>query len=308
MKQFVTKLYRLHGDQSEEVDKILTKIAPEKVCKQPHTLEHSKLGALSSNVEILPEDGFRRPVVKLASSTPGPRLATVRDICTVRTPRDSLRVINHLQLSDDDCRYVRGISLLGLATEYSVKKLKTVLMGNGGKGWVESKQLSVKQWYRSEANEIAHCRNGEPERKSIVIGTISKVNLPKALQNFADNLTELGQYVDLESLENCPEYLKGAAVIVCGNDSGQGYCREGIRFVNRINSNAGSKVFITTLMEGSDKSLSLFQKQALFSTLSSLRNLSSINIGGQFRRLLKISCMDYEAAAEDVGQQVCKLL
>ena len=121
MKQFVTKLYALNGDQPDEVDKILTKIAPAKERKKSHTLEQSKLGSLSSNVEILPEDGFRKPEVKLANSTPGPRLAKVRDINTVRSPSDSLRVINHLQLSDDDCRYIRGISLLGLATVYSVK-------------------------------------------------------------------------------------------------------------------------------------------------------------------------------------------
>ena len=308
VKQFVAKLYGLNGGQPDEVDKILTKIAPAKECNKSHTLEPSKIGSLSSNVEILPEDGFRKPEVKLANSTPGPRLSKVRDITTVRSPSDSLRVINHLQLSNDDCRYIRGISLVGLSSEYSVTKLKASLMGNEGKGWVEARQVSVKQWFRNKAQEVDHYKNGQPVRKSIVIGSIDKVNLKAALQNFADKLTELGQYLGLESLEDCPESLKGVvAVLVCGNDSGQGYCREGVRFVNRINSNSGSKVFITTLMEGSDKSLSLFQKQALFSTLSSLRNLSSIHIGGQVRQLIKISCMDYEAAAEDVGQQVCNL-
>ena len=134
---------------------------------------------------------------------------------------------------------------------------------------------------------------------------IDKSKIVAALQNFADNLTELGQFVDLSSMENCPELLKGAAVIVVGDDSGVGYCREGFRIVNRVQSNSGSKLFITSLMEGSDKSLSLFQKQALFDSLSPLRNLSSINIGGKVRKLIKISCLDYEAAAESFGQQVC---
>ena len=116
VKQFVAKLYDLYGDYTEEVNKILVRITPEKECNITHTFEHCKIGPLSNNVDILPADGFRRPEVKLANSTPGPRLSKVRDVCTVRSPSDSLRVINHLQLSDDDCRYVRGISLLGLAT------------------------------------------------------------------------------------------------------------------------------------------------------------------------------------------------
>ena len=71
-----------------------------------------------------------------------------------------------------------------------------------------------------------------------------------------------------------------------------------------MNANSGSKLFVTTIMEGTDKSLSLFQKQAVFSSLSDLRNLTTIRMGGKERTLIKFSCMDYEAAAEDVGTQV----
>ena len=130
---------------------------------------------------------------------------------------------------------------------------------------------------------------------------IKKENIVTAVQHFADSITD---YVDMQSYDNCPEVLNDCAVIVLGNDAGQGFTREGIRFVNRVNANAGSKVFVTTVMVGTDKTLSLFQKQAVFSGLSSLRNLSSIRIGGRERKLVKISCMDYEAAAEDVGTQV----
>ena len=124
------------------------------------------------------------------------------------------------------------------------------------------------------------------------------------MQHFADSLTQQGDYVDMQSYDNCPEVLRDCAVIILGNDSGQGYTREGIRFVNRSNANAGHKVFVTTVIVGTDKSLSLFQKQAVFSSLSALRNLSSVRIGGRDRKLVKFSCMDYEAAAEEVDTQV----
>ena len=63
-------------------------------------------------------------------------------------------------------------------------------------------------------------------------------------------------------------------------------------------------MFVTTVMEGTDKSLSLFQKQSMFSSLSGLKNLTTIRMGERERKLIKISCMDYEAAAEDFGTQV----
>ena len=111
-------------------------------------------------------------------------------------------------------------------------------------------------------------------------------------------------FVDLQNLDNCPEPLHDCVVMILGNDSGQGFTREGLRFVNRRNANAGNKVFVSTVMLGTDKSLSLFQKQAVFSSLTQLRNLTSIKIGGRERKLIKFSCMDYEAAAEEVGTQV----
>ena len=111
----------------------------------------------------------------------------------------------------------------------------------------------------------------------------------------------------MQSLEHCPKVLEDKVIIVCGNDSGQGFCREGIRFCNRKNANSGGKIFVSAVMQGSDKSLSLFQKQQLFNSLSALRNLSTIQMGGKERALVKFSVMDYEAAAEDVGTQVLSL-
>ena len=264
----------------------------------------SQSRSFANNVDNLPLDGFRRPDPGLAISTPGPRVATVRDIFTPHTASDSLRIINHLQLSNDDCRYVKSISLVGLNTEYSVKKLRSKLMGNYGKGWVEADKISVKKWFRKPENEDENYKNGQPARKEIVIGKIPKEHMHAAVQHWADILTDQGQYVDMQSLENCPEDLHDSVVLVLGNDSGQGYCREGLRFCNRVNANSGGKVFVTTIMQGTDKSLSLFQKQALFSSLSALRNITTIKMGGKEQKLIKISCMDYEAAAEDFGTQV----
>ena len=87
--------------------------------------------------------------------------------------------------------------------------------------------------------------------------------------------------------------------------SGQGFSREGVRFGNRLQANSGSKVFVTTLVEGSDKPLSLYQKQYLFSSHTGLRGMNTIQMGGKQRKLIKISSMDYEAQAEELGTQVC---
>ena len=137
-------------------------------------------------------------------------------------------------------------------------------MGNTGKGWVEVEQLSFKQWFRNKDQEISHYKNNQPVRKEVFVGRIKDENMIPAVEYFASCVED---YIDLESLENCPESLKGCAVMIVGNDSGQGYTREGLRFVNRKNANSGNKVFVSTVMLGTDKSLSLFQKQAVFSSL-----------------------------------------
>ena len=93
-------------------------------------------------------------------------------------------------------------------------------------------------------------------------------------------------------------------VVVLGNDSGRGFCREGLRFCNRENANHGSKIFVTTMVEGSDKGFSLYQKQEFFSSLSGLRGHNTIKMGGKVRKLFKFSAMDYEASHEDFGTQV----
>ena len=302
VKQFVAKLYHIQEGSHYEVEKILLRLAPSKECKRRHVIEPKSANTINNNVANMPAEDFRVPLGQLANSTPGPRLPPVTDVLTTRSPIDSLRIINHLQLSDADCRYIRGISLVSLATEYSVKKVKCEVMGNGGKGWVESEKLSFKQWFRDEEQEVKHFKNGHPARKEVVVGKIRKENIVAAVQHFADSITD---YVDMQSYDNCPEILHDTAVCIMGNDAGQGFTREGIRFVNRANANDGSKVFVTTVMVGTDKSLSLFQKQAVFSSLSVFRNLSSVRIGGRHRRLVRISAMDYEAAAEEVGTQVC---
>ena len=187
---------------------------------------------------------------------------------------------------------------MGLATEYSVNQLRREIMGNRGQGWVKASRVSIKTWYREEEQEIRHHVNGEPVRRDIIIGSIVKENILSTIQHFIDIISEQGQFVELQTFENCPEILVNCVVLVLGNDSGAGYTREGVRIVNRIHGNARSKVYLTNLMMGSDKGLSCFQKQALFSSLSALRGVSTIKVAGQERKLIKISCMDYEAQAQ----------
>ena len=307
VKEFVGKLYNFNGeDRNTNVDKVLSKLTPDKECTRPHIAESNQAKMVSTNVRRLPDaGGFKKTSPDLALSTPGPRVAKVQDIYTPHTPSDSLRIMSHLQLSEDAARYVRSISLVGLASEYSIKQLRTELLGNGGKGWIQTEKLTFKKWFRKRANEVKNSKNGQPAVKEIIIGKIHKEDIIPAVQHWADTLSSSGQYVDMQDMANCPDILKDTVVLVCGNDSGQGHTREGIRFCNRNAANSGSKVFVTAVMVGTDKSLSLFQKQYLFSSLSALRNLTTIKMGGQERKVCVFTCMDYEAAAEDMGTQVC---
>ena len=204
LKKFVAKLYHVQEGSHNEVEKILFRLVPTKECKRRHVIEPKIVQTINNNVINLPEEGFIVPLAQLAYSTPGHRLPPVADVLTARSPKDSLRIINHLQLSDADCRYVKGISLVCLASEYSVKKAKCEVMGNGGKGWVESEKLSFKQWFRYEGEEMKHYKNGYPARKEIVVGRIRKENILEAVQHFAESITD---YVDMQSYENCPEIL-----------------------------------------------------------------------------------------------------
>ena len=308
VREFIGKLYEFNGeDKNAKVDNVLCKLTPE--CTRQHIAESSQAKMISKNVRRLPDaGGFKKPNPDLAPSTPGPRVSQVKDIYTPHTPRDSLRIMTHLQLSEDDGRYVRSISLVGLASEYSIKQLKTELLGNSGKGWVKAEKLTFKKWFRTRPNEIKNSENGKAAVKEIIIGKIPKEDIIPAVKHWADTLSRSDQYVDMQDMPDCPDILRDTVVIVCGNDSGQGHTREGIRFCNRTSANSGSKVFVTAVMVGTDKSLSLFQKQFLFSSLSALRNLTTIKMGGKERKVIKFSCMDYEAAAEDIGTQVCTLL
>jgi hypothetical protein len=313
VREFISILYNVRvGQKKDKVNEILAKLippAPPTKCDKVHVQEFSQARNLAQNVENLPSDSiFKTPDPKLAPSTPGPRITKVPDINTPHTVEDSLRIINHLQLSEDDARYVRKISLVGLSSEYSVKKLRCELLGNEGKGFAKADKFSVKKWYRDKTQEIKNYVDGEPKRQDVIVGRIPSEYVQTAVQHWANALSERGEYVDLQQFDNCPEVLHDSVVLILGNDSGQGYCREGIRFCNRLNANSGSKVFVTTMVQGSDKGLSLYQKQELFSSLSALREVKTIKMGGKVRKLVKFSAMDYEAAHEDFGTQVGEII
>ena len=314
VRKFIAALYNVTDaggeDTEQRIDKILSKLAPGPVkpyreCEKFHLNETGQAKNISQNVQMLPQNAvFLSPQPKIAPSTPGPRVSNVEDLNTSHTPADSLRIINHLQLSEDACRYIRKISLIGLSSEYSVKKLRHELLGNDGKGYVEAKKLIVKKWYRDYNQELKNFEKGGPKQQEVIVGCIPSDNIAIAVQHWAEQLTQRDEYVDLQQFENCPDILRDTVVVVIGNDSGQGYSREGLRFCNRENGNYGSKIFVTTMVEGSDKSLSLYQKQGLFSSLSGLRGKNCIKMGGKERKLLIFSAMDYEAAHEEFGTQV----
>ena len=281
LRSFAAKLYKLNSPSEEDVDLLF-----HKCCKKADT-DPSKV-----NPEPIPE---MLPAPKIARSTPGPRLPQLPSIMSYHTPDDSLRVLHHLHLSEDHARYVRNIGLLPLATEYGVRKRKWELMGGlQGKGWVVCKKYSLRRWFRTEKEEINHREKGGAARRDWIVGSVKPGCLAATVQHWANVLTDRGQYVSLGDQSDCPELLKEAVVIVTGNDAGQGRTREGIRFVNRPQANSGGKVFVTGMINRSDKGLSLGQKQHIFSQLKTLRNLTTINMGHKERRLIVISCMDYE--------------
>ena len=177
------------------MDRILAKLDPSvKQCKLAHMPESNQAKKLAQIVQHLPASAsFRMPDTLLASSTPGPRVDKVKDIFTSHTVSDSLRIINHLLLSDDDCRFVRSISLVGLSSEYAVKKLRRHLLGNDGNGWVVSEKKSWKKWFRKPSAEISNIKNGKCARKEVVIGKIPKSDIITAVEHWAELLTNQGQ-------------------------------------------------------------------------------------------------------------------
>ena len=136
VRQFISVLYNVSGggEQFEQdIDKILTKLAPDKLekkCDKLHVQDYCQAKTVSQNVNSLSPSTpvFRSPDPNISPSTPGPRVAKVADIDSRHTPEDSLRIINHLQLSDFQCRYIRKISLIGLSSEYAVKQLRQKLL------------------------------------------------------------------------------------------------------------------------------------------------------------------------------------
>ena len=77
-----------------------------------------------------------------------------------------------------------------------------------------------KKWYRTEAAEVENSTDGVAARKEVVFGRISKTDIVSALQHWANQVTEQGQYIDLQSLDNCPDSLYDCVAVILGNDSG----------------------------------------------------------------------------------------
>ena len=193
VRQFIAVLYNVSGggEQCEQgIDMILTKLAPDKLekkCDKPHVKDYCQAKNVfcqavnvSQNVNSLPPSTtvFRSPDPNISPSTPGPRVSKVADLDTPHTPEDSLRILNHLQLSDYQCRYIRKISLIGLSSEYAVKQLRQKLLGNEGKGFVEAEK-----WYRDLNQEIKHYENGAPKMLDVVLGRIPSDNIVTAVQH-----------------------------------------------------------------------------------------------------------------------------
>ena len=144
-------MYSVGSNQKEiKINEILKSLSPQEPpekCTKIHLVELSQARLLSQNVQqFSPNNCFRTPNPHLAPSTPGPRVSKVANMNTPHTPDKSLKIITHLGLSDDDARYVRGISLIGLSTEYSVKKLRSSLLGNDGQGWAKAEKLTLRKW------------------------------------------------------------------------------------------------------------------------------------------------------------------
>ena len=82
------------------------------------------------------------------------------------------------------------------------------------------------------------------------------------------------------------------------------FFRECLRFVNRKNSNSGAKTFITTLLNRSDKGLSLHQKQNIFAnSFPMLRYLTQLEVNGMNKSLVTFQTGDWEAGADRFGGQ-----
>ena len=105
-----------------------------------------------------------------------------------------------------------------------MKKIENEILGNPD--WVKVKDINVKKWYRKESNEVKNKdNNGLIPRVKASYAQIGGNDLLLSIQHWLDIIVKTGQFLELGSLENCPEDLKQKIVIVIGDDSGQGHTR-----------------------------------------------------------------------------------
>ena len=127
-------------------------------------------------------------------------------------------------MSDRKSRFLRDNCFLKLCSEYGVKKIEAKLLGDPN--WVTYKELNFKKWFRKKRNELNNLDDsGEVPRVVCQFAQISGDHLLQAIKHWVELLIETDQFIDLGTLPNCPDILKGKLVLIIGDDSSQGHTR-----------------------------------------------------------------------------------
>ena len=137
-------LYKLEGDSDEEVGAVILQSL---LAARDSVKEGGHWGGILTraveNVPLYPGDPGYRRLVSLADKQSGPRLPQLTSVLHTHTAEDTMRLLRYYGLSDDKARHLRCSAVLGLATEYAVKKLERELDGcQSPRGFVETESIS----------------------------------------------------------------------------------------------------------------------------------------------------------------------
>ena len=141
--KLISFIYKLeNGNSDTQIEGvILRSLAAKDKGEEQHWGEN--LGRSVDNVPLHSGDPGHQKLIALAEKQPGPRVPQLPSVLHCHIPEDTLRLLRYYGLSDEKARHLRGCAVIGLATEYSVKKLERDLDGcEAPKGYVETESIT----------------------------------------------------------------------------------------------------------------------------------------------------------------------
>ena len=140
--RLVEYLYKLGGAGDEKVAQLILQSLVGKDSGGERQWGET-LGGAVANVPLHSGEEGHRKVICLADKQPGPRLPQLASVLNSHTAEDTMRLLRYYGLSDEKARHLRASAVLGLSSEYSVKKLEKELDGcESPRGFVKEEKIT----------------------------------------------------------------------------------------------------------------------------------------------------------------------